>query len=113
MFSYIVNKSGDQRALDYLRAGTEVDFWRDLNLVWKAPYHSTFDERNAALASACVLGLGIAGERGIPILEDIVSVWEGSENIFFQFSLASAKSALNDARTISNVGLAEYYGEQK
>jgi hypothetical protein len=57
---YLVNKTGNQRALSYLKDSLQPDVWRMRQVNWVSPYHNTV-ERNLQLSKMAVIGLGLSG----------------------------------------------------
>jgi len=58
---YIVNKSGDDRALKFLVDGVSVNVWKHRGIGWKSPYHRSRQALYGQLASMSLLGLGLSG----------------------------------------------------
>lgn len=58
---YIVNKTGNRKALDFLKTGADPQAWRKRNLAWTGVFHRTVAERDNQLTVMAVLGLGVSG----------------------------------------------------
>lgn len=95
---YVINKTGSQRALDFLADGAAPESWSRQPMRWTSPYHRTDAERNRQLATMSILGLGLSGHptaaeilRQIPDVDGVV------------------KTALEAHRQIAEIGLDRYY----
>lgn len=58
---YVVNKSRNRKALDFLSAGVDPAAWNNRNVKWTGAHLRTATERNQQLATMAVLGLGVSG----------------------------------------------------
>ena len=58
---YIVNKTGNRKALDFLKTSVDPQTWRKRSLAWTGAFHGTGKERDKQLAVMAVLGLGVSG----------------------------------------------------
>lgn len=58
---YIVNKTGNREALDFLIKGVDPATWKNRNLMWTGEFHADNSERDKQLATMAVLGLGVSG----------------------------------------------------
>ena len=59
---YLVNKSGNQRALSYLKDGLDPSAWVERGITWTSPEHETAAERNRRLSGVAIIGLGLSGD---------------------------------------------------
>lgn len=58
---YVVNKSRNRKALNFLTAGIDPAVWRNRNVKWTGAHLRTDTERNQQLSMMAVLGLGVSG----------------------------------------------------
>ena len=106
---YLANQSGSEKAVDYLIAAANPDFWAERS-VGRATFQAATSERDADLATKAILGLALSGtERAFEALqvmekEGLPSV-AGSRDVIVE--------ALSANRQISAEGLSEYYDGQE
>lgn len=109
---YIVNKTGNRKALDFLKARVDPKAWA--KLPWVGAFQRTHDERDNQLATMAVLGLGLSGNPEAreklkslketpktPQMRELRKVLPGVGT--------SAEEALKAHGVISNKGLENYY----
>ena len=109
---YIVNHSGDGRALDYLVASLDPEVWTSQRrLEWVSPYQDVLD-RDLHLVTMAVMGLSLSGhgEAG-RVLRDFQSTEVYSR---FRTHLSGVVDhALVAHRKIAREGLSEYYRDDQ
>src|SRR5213593_3473342 len=105
---YIVNKSHNEKALEFLLASADPDVWTRRNVKWVSPYHRTEQERNRQLSTMSIIGLGLTGNpkaaeflRGLRQSSTIRTQIPGIEPVI--------REALSANETIASKGLAGYY----
>ena len=69
---YVVNKSGNQEAMDYLIASTDPDSWAARGISWRARFQPNAEARNVDLSTMAILGLALSGHPDAgPALESV------------------------------------------
>ncbi len=114
---YVVNRTGNQRALKYLEEGIYPSAWEKRNLPWASSFFPSGAERNNQLVIMSVLGLGLSGRaeatKVLRLLRDphatpeIVALKQqvpGIDNI--------ADEALKASESIGKDGMRMYYKKE-
>jgi HEAT repeat protein len=71
---YLIHKSGNEKALDYLVDGADPESWSRRKVSWTSPYHRNDAERNRQLSTMSILGLGLSGHpRGAARLRSLAA----------------------------------------
>jgi hypothetical protein len=106
---YAVNRTKNQKALDYLKEGAGPDTWEGIR--WTSPFHETAEGRNVQLSTAAILGLGLTGDASAAaLLRSLLAPPATDSTKRFQAQAGDAiAEALKANATISSVGLLEYY----
>lgn len=111
---YLINKSGSQKALDYLKASIKPDEWSN-KAKWSSPFEASMDERNAQLSTMAILGLALSGHS--EATEALRSLQAPASEPSAQAFRAQVSGVVTDALgtldTISKDGLTEYYRKMK
>jgi hypothetical protein len=110
---YLVNRSGNGRALSYLRDGLDPSFWAARGITWTSPEHGTTAERDRELSRVAVVGLALSGD---PSAEEalaglLTSAPTPAARRFRQEMSGLIWEALRANRRIADEGLATYYRE--
>jgi hypothetical protein len=108
---YLINKAGNQRALDYLRGGLTPSVWPQRGITWTSPDHQTATERNRELSRLAIIGLGLSGN---PTAEDalrklLAPPATATETAFREQMSGGISEALKANQRIADEGLAKYY----
>jgi len=108
---YIVNRSKDTRALDYLIKGLNPATWLDRKIEWRAPDQEKQEERTLVLVKSSILGLALAGtpdaEKALSSAEEQVK-FAGEPQMTQETQRAVAR-ALQLNRRVQQQGLKQYY----
>jgi hypothetical protein len=107
---YLVNRTGNQQALDYLIGGMSPEAWDRRGVIGKAPSHANTVERNRDLSRLAILGLALSGTAGAERALRSVQGLPDSQKTRFQ--IESRKLLDESLRThgeIAGRGLIEYY----
>lgn len=108
---YLVNRRENQRALSYLRDGSDPAFWEARGIAWTSPEHESPAERNRGLSRAAIIGLGLSGnpsaEKALDGLLTPASTPTG--RAFRENMRGVIREALRANRRIAGEGLANYY----
>lgn len=107
---YLINKSGSQKALDYLKASIKPDEWSG-KAKWSGPFEASVDERNAQLSTMAILGLALSGHS--EAAEALQSLQAPTSDPFRAQVSDVVTDALGTLDTISKDGLTEYYRKMK
>jgi HEAT repeat protein len=107
---YLINQSGSQKALTYLKDSVKPGVWRERNTNWTSPYHATFDARNLQLSKMAILGLALSGHpAAAETLRSLQRPALSEVDRKFQAQVSAVVSeALSAHATISWEGLASY-----
>lgn len=111
---YIVNKTGNRLALDFLMKGAYPQTWSKRNLAWIGEFHTNKAERDKHLASMAVLGLGVSGNTdAAKFLKSLVAVPTTPQMRTLKKSMPDidtiAMESLKANRAISTDGIHNYY----
>lgn len=111
---YIVNKTGNRTALDFLIKGTDPQTWDKQNLAWTSEFYTNIKERDKHLASMSVLGLGVSGNTdGANFLESLKAAPATSQLHTIKEAIPNidqiAEEALETNRAIAIEGINNYY----
>lgn len=108
---YLINKTGNKKAIDYLRRGVEPEIWATRLGSNITLYHSNIAERNNDLAKYAILGLALSGNseaaRALQSLQGRTSI-KAQQKFRIQISNLVAE-ALKEHKKITRQGLANYY----
>jgi PBS lyase HEAT-like repeat-containing protein len=108
---YLINKTGNRKALDYLARGLVPEAWAARAAASRAPYQATTIERNRDFAKHAILGLALSGHpEAAQALRSLQqpAVNESQRRFRAQVSDLVAQ-ALKEHQQISSRGLADYY----
>jgi len=108
---YLVNKSGNEKALTYLEAGLDPDIWSRRGITWISPYHDTADELHVQLSTMAAFGLALSGHSSAA---DALGSYQAADTIrvttAYRRQLTDAVAeALRAHRIVAREGLAAYY----
>jgi hypothetical protein len=114
---YIINKTGNGKALEYLKQSAEPQAWAAKNVPGVAPFHTSADARDRDFSKHAILGLALSGrpEAG----EVLRSLQQPSQSQLAQPNTpqAPARDVVSDAikehDAIASKGLATYYRERE
>ena len=108
---YVVNRTGDRRALDYLKRSINPDTWQDMD-VGQAPFQASATERSFDFSKHAILGLALSGHpEAEEALRSLVQAPADTESgRAFQAQVDDLVSeALAEHGRIAREGLAQYY----
>ena len=108
---YLVNKSGNAKALDFLRTSLDPDAWEKRRVGWSSAYHDSVADRNMQLSTMAVLGLALSGKpeaRDALLSLQRAPKTAGAKRLQAQ-SYDTISEALSANQMIAEQGLAEYY----
>jgi HEAT repeat protein len=109
-FGYLINKSGSQRALTYLRDSLKPDVWRQRGLSWLGPFNRDAEARDVQLTKMAILGLALSAH---PAAAEALRSLQGppqtepERKLHARLSTAVAE-ALREHRIIATEGLVNY-----
>ncbi|HBP87314.1 MAG TPA: hypothetical protein PKK23_05735 [Nitrospirales bacterium] len=111
---YIVNKTGNRTALDFLMKSTDPQTWNKRKLAWTGEFHTNETERDKQLASIAVLGLGVSGNSvAAKFLESLKAQPTTPHLRALKMAIPEiehiAEEALKTNRAISTGGIHNYY----
>ncbi len=111
---YLVNKSGNRKALDYLKASIDPGTWGERGVSWSSPYHASGGDRDMQLSTMAVLGLALSGNaeaRGALLSLQRTPKTAATKQLQSQ-AYDTITEALSANQMIAEKGLAEYYREK-
>lgn len=110
---YLVNKSGNQKALSYLQEGLNPSAWTARGITWTSPEHETAAERNRDLSRVAIIGLGLSGDpSAAEALRALLTAAPTPTGSGFRQQMSGVIwEALRANRRIAEEGLARYYQE--
>jgi len=110
---YLINKSGNKKALSYLIDCLSPGMWMERNLKWVSPYHRSIEDRNIELSKMAILGLALSGRPDAG--EALRSIKRPAETELAKRFQAEAADLIDEAleeyEIISQKGLFEYQKE--
>ena len=108
---YLVNKSGNKKALAYLKDHVYPDSWGQDQLKWQSPYHANKEARDQQLSTMAVLGLALSGHpEAKETLREMKKPAKTDAAIKFQAQVGGVvDEALTANEAIAKDGLAGYY----
>lgn len=111
---YLVNKSGNQKALTYLKESVKPAIWGERKMKWTSPFHANVDDRNQRLSTMAILGLALSGHpSAAETLRSLQTPTTTEADRAFQNQASPViAEALGAHKTISRDGLARYYGDR-
>lgn len=108
---YLINKSGNQRALDYLLESVDPDTWGQRDIQWRAPVQASTEARNVDLSSMAILGLALSGR---PEAASALNAVPQPKFMGVQPGVSGLIEAAREThQTVSEEGLSEYYRKSK
>ncbi len=108
---YLVNKTGNQEALNFLKECLKPNAWDETQPNWHSPYQEAKSERNIQLSSMAILGLTLSGHpEAIEALKSLKAPKDSEDEKVFQSQVSNMlDQAIGDCEEISKNGLQEYY----
>jgi hypothetical protein len=108
---YLVNKSGDRKALDYLKASVAPAAWAARDLSGIAPFQTSLNERNRDFSKFAILGLALSGHpEAAQTLRQLREPSTSPATREFQAQMDDViAEALRANQKISEQGLMNYY----
>ncbi|MDN5211635.1 hypothetical protein QQ020_06225 [Fulvivirgaceae bacterium BMA12] len=108
---YLVNKTGNQEALNFLKECLKPHAWDESQPNWNSPYQKAKSDRNMQLSSMAILGLTLSGHpEAIEALKSLKTPKDSEEEKVFQSQVSNMlDQAIGDCEEISEKGLLEYY----
>jgi predicted alpha/beta hydrolase len=108
---YVINKTGNQQALNYLKESLDPQIWAVRGVGGRAPFQASTAERNTDLSKHALLGLALSGHpAAAEALRSMKRPAQTSSQQAFQVQMDDLISeALKENQKIANQGLADYY----
>jgi HEAT repeat protein len=106
---YLVNRTGNQRALNYLQESAKPEIWESRAITGTAPFQASTTERNIDFSKHAILGLALSGRPEAAQTLRSLQQPTGTAGADLQAQLGDLVSeALNEHERVSSQGLAEY-----
>ena len=106
---YLINKTGDENALNYLIESIDPGVWAQREVQYVGPYEASTEARDLNLSTMAMLGLALSGRPEAMEALSRVTVPEGAVDD----PLAGVAAAAREAhQQIAADGLVEYYRNQ-
>jgi len=108
---YLVNKTGNRKALDYLKASASPETWAGRNIAGVAPFQASSTERNRDFSKFAIFGLALSGRpEAAQALRSLQQPAGAEVTREFQAQVSDLVSeALKENQKIANQGLENYY----
>lgn len=114
-FGYLINKSGNRKALDYLKESLDPDTWVERGMRWSSPYQTSAVDRDMQLSIMAILGLALSGN--FEAREALLSLQRAPKTEAAKRLQAQASDviseALNANKIIAEEGLVDYYRKKR
>ncbi|MDN5199889.1 hypothetical protein QQ008_00910 [Fulvivirgaceae bacterium BMA10] len=112
---YLINKSGNQKSLDFLKGCLDPHAWDESQPNWVGPFQASTEQRNYQLSTMAILGLTLSGHQdALDALHKLAEPATTEDGKKFQAQVSNVlKEALETCELISEKGLSEYYKESK
>ena len=108
---YLINKSGNQRALDYLLEAVDPDTWARREIHWRTSAQASTESRNVDLSSMAILGLALSGRpEAASALNRVPEFKYRSVQPTVSGFIETARET---HRMVSQEGLSEYYRKSR
>lgn len=105
---YLINRSGDEKALSYLIDSLDPDAWTQREVQYRGPFQANTAARDANLSTMAMLGLALSGtEEAAEALRGMTKT--GFEAMTEENVTVLVDGALETHEQIAAEGLAEYY----
>jgi len=112
---YLINKSGNRKALDFLKESLNPDTWVQRGVRWSSPYQASVADRDLQLSTMAVLGLALSGNSEAK--EALLSLQRAPKTEAAKKFQAQVSDVIGEAlsanKIIAEEGLAEYYRKKK
>ncbi len=108
---YLINKTGDEKALTYLIESIDPGAWAQREVRYMGPFQANTEARDLNLSTMAMLGLALSGRpEAMAALTGVTSVLPSGD----PDPLAGVAEAAREAhQQIATDGLAEYYRNQE
>ncbi len=108
---YLINRSGNERALNYLVESIDPDAWNQRDIQWQASSQASSEARDVDLSTMAILGLALSGR---PEAAEALNVTPQAKFMGVQPGVGGlVQSALETHQTVAAEGLSEYYRRAK
>jgi hypothetical protein len=104
---FIINKTNNSTAINFLRNRLQTSNWDSTSITWKAPYHNSFKQRDFQLLQKTILGLAITGSPQIVSTLDSVKT-DTTFNYYAEIK-DLVIDAININQRIDSLGLSAYF----
>jgi HEAT repeat protein len=107
---YLINKSGSQKALTYLRESLNPNAWSQRALSWSSPFNQDVEARDLQLTKMAILGLALSAHpAAAEALRSLQKPPQNEAERKLQARLSpTVAEALQEHRTIGTEGLVNY-----
>lgn len=112
---YLINKSGNKKALTHLTNSLNPNVWTQKKLAWTSPFQEKRDDRNIQLSTMAVLGLSLSGHADAKVALNSLKqpAPRGLAKRFRSEVRPVVDMALKEHELISKKGLLNYQKEIK
>jgi HEAT repeat protein len=115
---YLINKTGNEKALNYLAESVKPEIWASRSSLGIAPFQANIAERDIDFSKHAILGLALSGRpEAAQVLRSLQQPpMEGGTEAQRAFRVQVSDmvlEALNEHERISTRGLLEYYRKAK
>ncbi|TBW10391.1 hypothetical protein E0E52_03865 [Azotobacter chroococcum] len=108
---YLINKTGNEKALNYLKQSLAPETWEARRIAGISPFQASMDERNRDLSKYAILGLALSGHpSAAEAIRSLQKPADTEAKRAFQAQVSDVVSeALKTNEEIAREGLATYY----
>lgn len=108
---YLVNKTGNEKALNYLKGSVIPETWESKKITGISPFQASMAERNTDLSKYAILGLALSGNpSAAETIRSLQKPMDTETKRAFQAQVSDVVSdALKTNEEISREGLTNYY----
>jgi hypothetical protein len=112
---YIVNRTGNKKCLDYLRASVRSGAWAERGVKWGAPEGASAAARDVSLSKKAILGLALSGrpEAAATLRELEAPTKDPAQKTLNAAVGGAVHAALSEHAKIQKMGLSAYYKEAR
>jgi HEAT repeat protein len=106
---YLINKSKNEVAINYLVGGLQSSSWKDRGITWRSPFHESTAAQDQQMVSTSIMGLALSGH---PAARAALVTFQRESGEKPEFT-ALLDEAIRANDEINRVGLRGYYEKNR
>ena len=112
---YLINKTGNKKALEYLKSHITPTAWKEDKLHWMSPYQPLAEQRDVELSTMAILGLALSGhpDGRVALTELKKKPRTGAQAMFQEQVRSVVDEAIQTNEEIAKGGMSAYYAKGK